>query len=92
MLKNIKGTPLRSVENDGEDVPQTQRRTRGVDFLGFDYVRLEPNERPEDLLQRIACLIDSSQLKENETILCSGQPWYATMHMGNIHSPKISKH
>ena len=102
MLRKTSATPLRGLENDGEDIPTTTRRTAaqklthlelmlgqianycpiivrntivknstsirgiwhairahygfqstGAHFLDFNDIRLEPDERPEDLYQRL---------------------------------------
>ena len=44
-----------------------------VHFLDFNSIRLEPDERPEDLHQRILSFIDDSLLKANDNIQHQGE-------------------
>ena len=45
----------------------------GAHFLDFNNIRLEPDERPEDLYQRILSFIDDSLLKANDNIQHHGE-------------------
>ena len=48
-------------------------QSTGAHFLDFNSIRLEPDERPEDLYQRILSYIDDSLLKVNDNIQHYGQ-------------------
>ena len=48
-------------------------QSTGAHFLGFNNIRLEPDERPEDLYQRILSFIDNSLLKANDNIQHHGE-------------------
>ena len=121
-LRKSSSSPLRGLENDGEDVLEANRRTAaqkvtrlelmlgqianyclvisrniivknstsvngiwqaigahygfqstGAHFLDFNNIRLEPDERPEDLYQRILSFIDDSLLKANDNIQHHGE-------------------
>ena len=121
-LRKTSATPLRGLENDGEDIPTATRRTAaqklthlelmlgqianycpiiarntiakkstsirgiwlairahygfqstGAHFLDFNDIRLEPDERPEDLYQRLLSFIDDNLLKVNGSIQHHGE-------------------
>ena len=48
-------------------------QSTGAHFLDFNNIRLEPDERPEDLYQRILSFIDDSLLKANDNIQHHGE-------------------
>ena len=48
-------------------------QSTGAHFLEFNSIRLEPDERPEDLYQRILSFIEDSLLKANDNIQHHGQ-------------------
>lgn len=113
-LKKSRNNPLRGFTDDGEDVPEVQRRSAvqkvnmldlmlgqianfcpiisrstivkgstsvefiwhairlhfgfqvtGAHFIDFANIRLEPDERPEDLYQRLMAFVEDSLLKSN---------------------------
>lgn len=48
-------------------------QTSGAHFLDFDNIKLEPEERPEDLYQRLMSFVEDSLLQENGNILHHGE-------------------
>ncbi len=121
-LRKTPTSQLRGLENDGEDIPEANRRTAaqklthlelmlgqianycpviarnsivknstsikaiwqvirahygfqstGAHFLDFNNIRLEPDERPEDLYQRLLSFIDDNLLKANGGIQHHGE-------------------
>ena len=61
-----------------EDVWQAIRlhygfNTSGANFLDFADIKLEPDERGEDLYQRMAAFIDDNLLKRNSTLTHDGE-------------------
>ena len=60
-----------------EDVWQAIRlhygfKTSGANFIDFVSIKLDPNERHEDLYQRMASFIDDNLLKKNDNISHDG--------------------
>ena len=52
-------------------------QSTGAHFLGFNSIRLEPYERPDDLYQRILSFINDSLLKANDNIEHHGEIVFA---------------
>ena len=48
-------------------------QSTGAHFLDFNNIRLEPDERPEDLYQRLVSFVDDNLLKANGNIQHHGQ-------------------
>ena len=48
-------------------------QSTGADFLDFNNIRLEPDERPEDLYQRILSFVDDSLPKTSDNIQHHGE-------------------
>ena len=46
----------------------------GAHFVDFNDIQLEPNERPEDLYQRLMAFVDDSLLKSNGNLTHHGDP------------------
>ncbi|CAG2213632.1 unnamed protein product [Mytilus edulis] len=70
MGKENKNNNSQGFANDGEEVPEANRKTReqkitGAHFVDFDAIHYDPGERPEDLYQRLMALIEDSLLRKD---------------------------
>ncbi|CAC5401057.1 unnamed protein product [Mytilus coruscus] len=66
-LKKTNANPLRGIADDGEEVAEAKRRTAAQNIF------LEPNERPEDLFQRLASFIEDNLLRAGGNIHHHGE-------------------
>ncbi|CAG2223099.1 unnamed protein product [Mytilus edulis] len=66
-LKKTNANPLRGIADDGEAVAEANRRTAAQNIF------LEPDERPEDLFQRLASFIEDNMLRAGGNIHHHGE-------------------